>query len=340
MKDFALRCLIATIIVGAAVILWRAADVFVLIFGAVVVAVALRALTSLLTRHTPLKDSWALGLVVLVLLIIVVGLGALIGSRLADQFGQLVHTVEGAWSQLYAQLEKSDFGRTILSMGSRTAVASSGAHLAIAASSSVTLVTSLLIILLVGLFTAAEPGFYRRGLLLLAPLTYRKRVERLLDAFGVALTHWLQGTLIAMLTVGVMTCLGLWIIGVPMALSLGILAGIAEFVPYVGPIVSAIPAILVAFTLGPGTALETAGLYLVIHGIEAYVLVPLIQRKAVALPPALGILAVVFFGLMLGPLGVIFAHPLTVCIIVLVQQLAVQPAVAERRGMSSSPPGR
>ena len=125
-----------------------------------------------------------------------------------------------------------------------------------------------------------------------------------------------------------------------MSLSLGILAGIAEFVPYLGPIVSAIPAILVAFTLGPTAALETAGLYLVIHGIEAYVLVPLIQRKAVALPPALGILAVVFFGLMLGPLGVVFAHPLTVCVIVLVQQLAVEPKVAEPRGVSALPPGR
>jgi predicted PurR-regulated permease PerM len=143
-----------------------------------------------------------------------------------------------------------------------------------------------------------------------------------------------------MVSVGAMTCLGLWIIGVPMALSLGILAGFAEFVPYLGPIVSAIPAILVAFTLGPTTALETTGLYLCIHGIEAYVLVPLIQRKAVALPPALGILAVVFFGLMLGPLGIIFAHPLTVCIIVLVQQLAVEPNVAEPRGMRSAPPGR
>ena len=84
-KDFALRCLIATIIVGAAVILWRAADVFVLIFGAAVMAVALRSLTRLVTRHTPLEDSWALCLVVIVLLCIVLGLGVLIGTHLADQ---------------------------------------------------------------------------------------------------------------------------------------------------------------------------------------------------------------------------------------------------------------
>lgn len=324
MRDFSIRCAIATAIVMAAVVLWYAAGVVVLVFGGVVVAVALRSLTRLVTRHTPLGEGWALFLVTVLLVIFLVGLGALIGSRVADQFGELVHTIETAWSQLHVELQKSALGRTLLSAESRTAAAASATHIAVAATTSVAAVTDVIVILLVGLFLAAEPGVYRRGVLTIAPQGARAGLERLLEGFGVALTHWLEGTLIAMLAVGAMTTAGLWLLGVPLALSLGILAGVAEFVPYLGPIVSAVPAILVAFTLGPMLALETAGVYLIIHAIEAYVLVPLIQRRAVALPPALGIVAVVFFGLMLGPVGVIFAHPLVVCVIVLVKQYRIQ----------------
>lgn len=324
LKEFAARCAIATAIVLAAVVLWYAADVVVLVFGGVVVSVALRSLTRLVTRRTPLREGWALFFVTVILVGFLLGLGVLIGSRVADQFGQLVHTVETAWSQLHVQLQKSAFGRTLLDAESRTAAATSATHIAVAASTSVAAITDVIVILLVGLFLAAEPDVYRRGVLTVAPLRARAGTEHLLNGFGVALTHWLQGTLIAMLAVGVMTTVGLWLLGVPLALSLGILAGVAEFVPYLGPIVSAVPAILVAFTLSPMLALETAGVYLIIHAIEAYVLVPLIQRRAVALPPALGIVAVVFFGLMLGPVGVIFAHPLVVCVIVLVKQYRVE----------------
>jgi predicted PurR-regulated permease PerM len=320
LKEFALRCAIATAIVLGAVVLWYAADVVVLVFGGVVMSVALISLTRLVTRHTPLGESWALFLVTVLLIVFLVGLGALVGSRVADQFGQLVNTVETSWSQVHAALQRSQLGRTLLNAESRTAAAASATHIAVAATTSIAAITDVIVILLVGLFLAAEPSVYRRGVLTVAPQGARAGTERLLDAFGVALTHWLQGTLVAMLAVGAMTTLGLWLLGVPLALSLGILAGVAEFVPYLGPILSAVPAILVAFTLGPTLALETGGVYLIIHGIEAYVLVPLIQRRAVALPPALGIVAVVFFGLLLGPVGVIFAHPLVVCLIVLVKQ--------------------
>jgi predicted PurR-regulated permease PerM len=325
LKDFALRCVIAAAIVLAAAVLWHAAGVFVLVFGGVVVAVALRSLTRVVTRYTPLGEPWALFLVTVLLAGFLLGLGALIGSRLADQLGELVHTVETAWSQLHVELQKSALGRTLLNAESKTAAATSATHLVVAASTSVAAVTDVIVILLVGLFLAAEPGLYRRGLLMVAPRAARAGTQRLLNGFGVALTHWLQGTLVAMLAVGAMTTLGLWLLGVPLALSLGILAGVAEFVPYVGPIVSAVPAILVAFTLSPTQALEVGGLYLAIHSIEAYLLVPIIQKRAVALPPALGIVAVVFFGLMLGLVGVIFAHPLVVCLLVVVKQLCGEP---------------
>jgi len=329
-KDFAIRCGIATAIVAATALLCYSIDVVVLVFGAIVVAVALRAMTRLATRYLPIKEGWALALVTVALLIVVVGLGAVIGARLAQQFDQLVQTLEAAGSQAHAALEKSQLGRTLVSAESSTAAAASATHLAIAATSSLSALTDFVVILLVGLFLAVEPGLYRRGLLRLVPRTARATVTRLLDVLGSALARWLRGTVIAMLAVGTFTSVGLSLLGVPLGLSLGILAGLAEFIPYVGPIVSSVPAILVAFTLGPTIAVEVAGLYLMVHAIEAYVLVPIIQKRAVALPPALGLIAVVFFGLLLGPLGVVFAHPLTVSVMVLIQQLRPEPEAAVR----------
>jgi len=148
----------------------------------------------------------------------------------------------------------------------------------------------------------------------------RRRVLNILDALAVALRHWLSGVLIAMFCVGMITWFGLWMLGIPLALSIGFLAGLTEFVPYLGPIASAIPAILVAFTHGATTVVEVIGLYLLVHAIEAYILVPIIQRRAVALPPALGLTAVLVFGMLFGIPGVIFAHPLMVSAMVLVEK--------------------
>jgi len=324
-SELAVRAAVVTAVLGFAVLLWQTIDVLVLVFGAIIVAVALRSLVLIATRYTPLRDRWALLVVAIMLLAALVGLGTLIGSRLAEQFGQLTQTVQSAWMELRAALQRSDLGRMLLQTESQTASVSSAAHLAGVATTSIDALADLVLILFVGLFLAAEPNLYRRGVLRLVPSSARLQVARLLDELGSALTHWLQGVLIAMLCVGVLTSVGLGLLGVPLALSLGILAGVCEFVPYLGPIVSSIPAILVAFTQGATPALEVAGLYLIVHALEAYVLVPIIQKRAVALPPALALVAVVLFGLILGPLGVIFAHPLMVSVIVLVKQLYIRP---------------
>jgi predicted PurR-regulated permease PerM len=144
-----------------------------------------------------------------------------------------------------------------------------------------------------------------------------------MDAAIVALGRWLQGVLLAMVSIGLVTGIGLWAMGIPLALALGVLGGALEFIPYIGPIVSAIPAVLIAFTVSPTRALEVLALYVAIHFIEGELLVPMIQRWAVALPPAVAIIAVVVFGSIFGLPGVIFATPLAVVLLRLVQTLYV-----------------
>jgi predicted PurR-regulated permease PerM len=188
----------------------------------------------------------------------------------------------------------------------------------------------LLLIVFGGLFLAAQPGLYRQGfLLLLPPGGSRERVAGTLDASGTALRRWLLGQLVAMLLVFVLTGLGLWAIGVPAALALALLAGLAEFVPLIGPIVAAIPALLIALSDGWQTALWTLLLYLAIQQVESNLIMPVVQHRVVSLPPAVTLFAVVAFGLLFGSLGVLFATPLAVVVFVAVKKLWVRETLGE-----------
>ena len=130
-----------------------------------------------------------------------------------------------------------------------------------------------------------------------------------------------------MVVVGALTGLGLWALGIPGALALGIIAGLLDFVPIVGPILAAIPAILLGFTVSPQMALATAALFVVVQQIEGNILLPLIQQRTVDLPPVLLLFSLFGIGTLLGPAGVLLAAPLTVVAFVLVKRLYVQEAL-------------
>lgn len=142
-----------------------------------------------------------------------------------------------------------------------------------------------------------------------------------------------------MLFVGFATAIGLAILGMPLALSLGVIAGVLAFIPFFGPIASGILAVVLAFTQGPTHALYVAGLMILIQQVEGNVLMPLVQRWAVSLPPVLGILAGVIFGVLFGLVGVLFATPLIVVVMVLVQTLYIE-AFLESGGAGVAPTER
>jgi predicted PurR-regulated permease PerM len=322
LKEFALKVAIVVGALALVLLLWKLAEGLVLLFAATVFAVALRSLVRLLERFTPLRGFWALAVTSAVLLTVLAAFFALIGWRIADQVGPLAEAVTSASDQLREYLQASATGQAVLRLVmsvSDSASQSLGTGLR-AASGTVGVLVDAVLIVFIGLFLAGNPTLYRRGALRLTPVPMRQHVANTLDALEVALRHWLGGVLVTMICVGTITWLGLWLLGIPLALSIGFLAGLTEFVPYLGPILSAIPAILVAFTHGTTAAVAVIGLYLLVHAIEAYVLVPLIQRRAVALPPALGLTAVLVFGILFGVPGVIFAHPLMVCAMILVER--------------------
>ncbi|HYH42689.1 MAG TPA: AI-2E family transporter, partial [Burkholderiales bacterium] len=191
-------------------------------------------------------------------------------------------------------------------------------------------VSGLVISVFVGLYMAADPSLYRRGLLRLVPKHYREHAGDILDEMHDALRSWLLGTLALMMIVGTMTAVGLWALGIPLAFALGIIAFFLEFIPYVGPILAAVPAVLIASTVGSREVGVVLLLYWAIQSIEGYLLSPLVFQRSLQIPPMITISAQVVLGTLLGVVGIIFATPLTACFMVLVQRLYVEDALGDK----------
>ena len=328
---FAQLLLVALIIVTIALLVWQIVDVMLLVFGAILLAVMLKRSADWLEERTPLSAGWALAAVVLGIMVALGLCGWLFGAQVSGQIDQLVQVVPQAWGQLREQLQGSSWGRGVLETVDQFDPSSvSGGVVRQAGSLLMSVVGGLGNVLLLvagGVYLAAQPKLYRDGVVMLVPREDEERARDTLDTMGDALGKWLKGQFIAMVMVGAMATLGLWLLGVPSALALGLLAGLGEFVPLVGAVATAIPALLAASTVGMSTVLYVLALYVVIQQIEGNVIMPLIERKMVSLAPALALFAVVAFGLLFGILGVIFATPLTVVAYVAVKKLYVEYAL-------------
>lgn len=321
---------VALALVAGALLAWQLTGVLLLLFAAVLVAVLLRALADPLARRTPLPDKAAVAVAALLVGLLLTGfvtlLGAQVGEQAAillDSLPRLVSAAEdrlgfdglGEWFETQRLAILDDRGLVIN-------VASYSASIAGAAAQA-------LVVAAAGVYLALAPGYYRDGLLMLVPDDRREGARGTLDTVGRALRLWLLGQLAAMALVGVTVTVGLWLLGVPSALALGVIAGLLEFVPYIGPVASAAPAIAVALGEGSATALWVAGLYLLVQQAEGILITPLVQQHTVDLPPVVTIFAIVAFGLLLGPLGYLLATPLAVVCLVLVKKLWVRDVLDE-----------
>jgi predicted PurR-regulated permease PerM len=322
--------LAALLVAGLALLAWRLADVLLLGFGGVLVAVLLRHLAKGLGRWTRLPAGAALAVVVLGLALTAVFFVASVGPQVAAQFEQLWQALPQALERFRGFVARYDWGRDLLAAGGQPRA---GTLLGMATGLLGTVfnaLTDALLVLVVALFLAADPAPYRRGLLRLVPPARRPRAAEVLDALGGGLWHWILGQSVAMLCVGVVTAAGLALLGIPLALALGILAGLLNFIPYLGPILSGGPAVLIAFTQSPADALNTLLLFVAIQNLEGYVLTPMLQRRSVSIPPALGVLAIVGLGALFGTYGVLFATPLLLVLMILVRMLYVEDALGDR----------
>jgi predicted PurR-regulated permease PerM len=324
-RQFVRRVLIVLGLTTLFILAWQLRTLLLMFFGAVVVATVFRAFADRLERLIGCRPGMAVGLSITLILAVAVGLVALFGSHIVQQVQALRVTLPIAWHDFEARMGDLGLGEQIKHLaesirapGGSSFSAFAGTILSIGSG-----IADVIVVIVAGVFLAAQPRFYLTGAVKLIPPGKRAlALEAITESEG-ALRLWLRGQLIAMIVVGLLTGFGLWALGMPSALTLGLLAGVLEFIPFAGPILSMVPAILLALAVSPDLALWVLLLYFAVQQFEGYILTPLVQQYAVDLSGVVLLFALIAFGALFGTLGVILAAPLTVVTYVLVKRLYV-----------------
>ncbi|QDH14465.1 AI-2E family transporter [Formicincola oecophyllae] len=315
----------ALIVTIAVLAIWLVGDVMAIIFASALLAIILHGLARPLQRRFGLPHSLAVGTVML----IIIGLLTLLiwsnGPAIAEQYLTLKHALTAQAGGLRAKLGNNVLGRMLLEhfphglTGERSMLGSMGVGLAGSVtgllSSALGVLGVIVVIVVAGFYFALSPSLYVDGFLRMVPISHRDRVRRALIVAGTTLWAWTAGQALDMLVVGVLSAVGLAILGVPLALALGVVAGLCNFIPYIGAILGAVPALLLALSVGTRTTWAVLILYSVIQFLEGNVLAPLIQKRAVRMPPGVAILAQTVFSSILGVPGLILASPLTAALL-------------------------
>ena len=180
------------------------------------------------------------------------------------------------------------------------------------------------IIIILGLFFSMEPSVYVKGITVLFPLEKRSAVSKHINKIGTILQRWLVGKILSMLIVGIFTGIGLYLLKIPLALSLAIIATLSAFIPNIGPIIALIPALLIAFVKGEEYVLYVFVLYTGIQILESNIITPLIQREAISFPMALILIAQIVLGIFTGYLGLILATPVMAILLFLIKEIYIK----------------
>ena len=322
--------------------MWQWSNVLLMGFGAILIAIALRAGAAVLHRRAGIGLKPGVLLCALAAVLVIAGIVAGAGPSISDQFGQLIGSLPAALDQVNAWLSDSSLGQFLerrlesAEAGGGTTPGGSLPSLFGYVTGTLTTVlggvANLVLLVTVAIFLALDAPMYRGGALRLVPLSYRARAGQIADELARALGRWMGGQALDMVLVALVTGLGLWLLGVPLALVLGLIAGLTNIIPVVGPFLSGIPAVLFALTQGFDLAVYVALLFVVVQQVEGNLLMPLIQRYAADLPPALTVLAILAFGGLFGFAGIVLATPLLLVTIILVKRIYVEDVLGDRQG--------
>jgi predicted PurR-regulated permease PerM len=307
--------------IGLALAIWQLQQLVLVIFASALVGLMLSDFAAFLQRVLRLPFALAIAAAVLIPLIALVIIFGLFGTLMTEQFIILSERLPAAVATVEGWVRATPVGADIMAQVSGYApkvgqvVDFAQATLANVGSA----VTGLAVVLVAALYLAAQPRLYVDGLIdMLAPET-RPRVREAVAAVRAALTGWLKGQAIGMAFVAVGTSIGLWIVGLPSPLAIGLVAGLCEFVPYLGVVLVAIPTVILGFGQGVETGIFTIIALAVVQQLQGNVVMPIAQKSFGDLPPVLTIFSLIAAGTLLGPLGVILAVPLTVVFMALLK---------------------
>ena len=324
---FTKKLIITVLVLALALAAWQLADLGILLFGAVLIAIGLRRAAEFVGRRARIGTAAGLVLVVLFIVAALIASLTFFGTVAAGQFGELVQQVPRGLHIALTWLEAQPYGPYVLTQARGIAPAeltsTAGRVVALGLQAVARTLGYGLLTFLVAIYLAAQPLLYRRLCLRLVPPAHRAVVGRVLDRTGEVLLRWLLGQFVVMLTIGTLSGLGLWALGIEAPFALGLVGGLLTFIPYFGAVLAAIPATLVALTQGPFNALWVIAMYAGVHFIEGNFVTPMVQAEATSLPPALSLLSTVAFSILFGLSAVLLASPLTLFLLVAVELLYV-----------------
>lgn len=325
---------LTTLVIGAgAYLFWIGRTVILLAFAGVLLAVLLSSLCARIEKWTGLRRRWSLPLITIAIASIF-GLAVWRrGPAIGEQIDQLQQKLPVAIKALTAQLNSLEWGRWLVDHGFGADQLPRAMDLMPGVTNvlkgTLGFFVSIVIVLFLGVAMAAEPQRYRGGFERLFRSQERPYVGHVLDEIGQALRWWLVARLVSMCAVGTIVTVGLKLLGIPLAGTLGIVAALLTFIPNIGPFLSAIPPVLLAFSNGPRHAFFVIVLFCGVHAAEGLLITPLVERAAVRLPPALTFSMQMLLALIAGPVGIALAAPLTTVGMVLLSTVYPQKVLGE-----------
>lgn len=304
-------------------LLWFTRKVLLLLFAGLLVALVLTSLVNLLKRILKVGQKLGLALALLIVCLAIAGVVLIAVPAVSQQFEQLSEALPQRIAELRERMENSStvsaINRNLPDLTKM--MPSGGGRLTKFFSSTFEAVSSLVFIIFTGIFAAASPRLYRGMVVKMFSPRLRERADETINRVICTLKYWLLGQSVSMLAVGIITGVALAIAGIPFALTLAIVAGVFEFIPFIGPLMAAIPAVLLAFAGGTEKVLIVLAIFAVIQFTEGNILQPVVQKRAVDLPPVVTLVALLVFGSAFGLLGMFVATPLAAVILVLVEEI-------------------
>jgi len=350
-------------LLAALLLLWQLRDSLVLLFAGLVLAQALCTLVGLVRQRLGCARPVAVALALLLLGLVLLLITTVVIPPFVDQFGQLLPKLPAAALSLLSLLRQGLANASQLFYGSHDPSISwlreglspaqplglpplTGPQLGGSLMQLVGLAGDLggvlvrvLFVLAVSLMVTLQPIAYREVAVLLAPSFYRRRLRRVLVLCGTALSAWMTGVVISSLCVGSLAAVGLWLLGVKLVAANAVLAGLLNIIPNIGPTLSTVFPMAVALLDAPWKSLAVLVLYIAVQNLESYVITPSVMHLQLRLLPGLTLGAQLLFTVLFGPLGLVLALPLAVCLQVLVREVLIHDVLDPwtRRRLGSAP---
>ena len=306
-------------------------EVFVLILAGVLIAIYFHACADILKKFLHWNSKLSVVVSVMINLLFLAGFFWFVGARLQQQISELSNTLPQTIQNAKDQMGRTALGNKALQLLNSTGDSEKTMNVVKRFfSSGFGILSDLYIVILLGLFFTASPSLYKTGIISLLPVKAKEKGKELITDLRNVLKKWLEGEIIGFFFIAILTGIGLLIMGMPLVLTLALIAGLLNFIPNFGPLIALIPAVLIALMQEPSTAIIIACMYTFIQILQTSVTQPIIQKKMVNIPPALTIFGQVSLGMLIGFWGVLLAVPIVVIFMTVINKLYIQKQRVEK----------